>query len=202
MTARGWYEAILFSLAVCSAAAPAKAQDPGTGGGDLAPQSVPTETLPELRSLFDELPAQPGPSHPDWIRRTSSWVLERYRSAIDDWHLAVQKERADGTDLFTIRHPLADLGPLQTYAGAGFNRTVYFADAESGPNMLGRHNRHRGLGAAAEIGAELRLSEALQLRADLRWIDLSSEATVLRSGDNLVGADAVAFGLSVGWRFP
>ena len=55
--------------------------------------------------------------------------------------------------------------------------------------------------AAAELGAELRLSERLLLQADLRWVDLDGQAALLRSGDGLVGADAVSLGISVGWHF-
>ena len=60
---------------------------------------------------------------------------------------------------------------------------------------------HRSLGAAAELGAELRLSERLLLQADLRWADLDEQAALLRSEDGLVGADAVSLGVSIGWHF-
>jgi hypothetical protein len=39
------------------------------------------------------------------------------------------------------------------------------------------------------------------MSADLRWIDLASDAEFLRNGDGLVAADSVALGFSLGWRF-
>jgi hypothetical protein len=36
----------------------------------------------------------------------------------------------------------------------------------------------------------------------LRWIDLADDANMLRDDSSLVGADPVAVGVSVGWRFP
>jgi outer membrane protein W len=58
------------------------------------------------------------------------------------------------------------------------------------------------MGAAAELGAELHLNDRLMMRADLRWIDLADDANMPRDGSSLVGADPVALGVSVGWRFP
>ena len=70
--------------------------------------------------------------------------------------LVMQQDRRDGADLLTLRYPLAARGALRTYAGAGLNRAAYFADDAGAPSrMLTRRNRHRSLGAAAEVGAEL-----------------------------------------------
>ena len=81
------------------------------------------------------------------------------------------------------------------------NRAVYFADDGGAPVMLTRGNRERSLGAAAELGAELQLGSRGMLSADLRWADLHDDAILLRSGDGIVGADAVSLGLALGWRF-
>lgn len=201
MTAGRWHTLIPVGMVACSIAGPA-----------LAVGTVAQATLPEGRateeSLFNLLQSRfdlPAPkarrSGPDWLRRISKTLADHQAVADDDWHVALQRERGDGADLLTIRYPLADLGPVQTYAGAGLNRAIYFADANSEPTVLARRNRHRSLGAAAEVGAEFRWSERLAMQADLRWIDLADDAGLLSDGDALVGADAVAVGLSVGWRF-
>ncbi len=57
------------------------------------------------------------------------------------------------------------------------------------------------MGGAVEFGAELRLSEQLRFNADVRWVDLASDASMLRAADGLVGADPVSIGVSLGWRF-
>jgi outer membrane protein W len=66
---------------------------------------------------------------------------------------------------------------------------------------MSRRNRRSSIGAAAELGAELRVSEHLALNADLRWFDLDDRANALRSDAGPVGADPVMLGLTVGYRF-
>jgi outer membrane protein W len=62
-------------------------------------------------------------------------------------------------------------------------------------------NRHDSYGAAAEVGAELQVSERLMINADMRWAELDESAALLRSDYGPVGADPVTVGVSVGWRF-
>lgn len=144
-------------------------------------------------------------------RNKPDWLLEQSQSgfdgdvitpAADSMQLVVQQDRRDGTDLLTLRYPLTAAGNLRTYAGAGLNRTVYFADSGAAETtLISGHSRHRSMGAAAELGAELRVSEQLMVNADVRWVDLDPQATLLRTADGLVGADPVSVGVSLGWRF-
>ena len=99
--------------------------------------------------------------------------IHRRAPGDDSAQLVLQQDRRDGADLLTLRYPLAERGPLRTYAGAGLNQAVYFEDGGE-PAIMSRRNRDRSLGAAAELGAELRLSERLLLQADLRWADSTS----------------------------
>jgi outer membrane protein len=103
--------------------------------------------------------------------------------------------------MLTLRHSLATKGALRAYAGAGINRTRYFVDQGDTQELLVRRNRDSAIGAAAELGAELRVSEQLMLSADLRWADLADDAELLRNDGNLIIADPVVLGLTVGWRF-
>jgi hypothetical protein len=139
---------------------------------------------------------------PQWLVEQSQAALDPDASAPDSSaQLVVQQDRRDGAEMLTVRYPLAARGALRTYAGAGLNRAVYFADDDAAPTMLTRRNRQSSLGAAAEVGAELQMSPRLMLSADLRWADLDADAVLLRADDGYVGADAVAIGVSVGWRF-
>lgn len=141
---------------------------------------------------------------PDWLREQSQSGLDgdSTASAADSLQLVVQQDRRDGTDLLTLRYPLAAAGNFSTYAGAGLNQAVYYADAGyTAPTFISRRNRHHSTGAAAELGAELRLSEQLMVNAGVRWVDLDQQASLLRTDDGLVGADPVSVGLSFGWRF-
>jgi outer membrane protein W len=142
-------------------------------------------------------------------RDRPQWLVEQSQAAIDPdapavdavAQLVVQQDRRDGAELLTVRYPLAERGALRAYAGAGLNRAVYFGGEDGEPTMLTRRNRQSSLGAAAEVGAELQLSRQLMVSADLRWADLDDDAVLLRADDGYVGADAVAVGVSVGWRF-
>jgi hypothetical protein len=200
MTAKRWHTVILVGLAACSVAGPARAGDNLTPATLMEGAAEDAGRFALVRDLFSTPSPKTRRSGPDWLRRISNTLSER-QAAGDDWHVALQRERGDGADLLTVRYPLPDLGPVHTYAGAGINRAVYFADTNSEPAVLSRRNRQRSLGAAAEVGAEFRWSERLAMQADLRWIDLADDAGILSDGDALVGADPLAIGLSVGWRF-
>ena len=140
--------------------------------------------------------------HPDWLLEQSRDEFDPDPNpGADAAQLVLQQDRRDGADLLTVRHPLFARGALRTYAGAGINRTTYFSSPEDEPMWLTRRNRHDDYGAAAEVGAELRVSEQLLVSADMRWADLDETAVLLRTGRGPVGADPVTVGLSVGWRF-
>ena len=141
-------------------------------------------------------------NRPEWLVERSHEKFDPSSQASDDsLQLVVQRDRRDGADLLTVRHSLVTLGALRAYAGAGINRTNYFVDQGDTQELLLRRNRDSAVGAAAELGAELRVSEQLMLSADLRWADLADDAELLRNDGNLVVADPVVLGLTVGWRF-
>jgi outer membrane protein W len=142
-----------------------------------------------------------GDPGPDWLRRPPRSPLDAAAQAADEVLLVLQRERSDGAELLTLRVPLAQFGAVLAYAGAGLNRTVYFAETSNGETFTTGHGRHRALGAAAELGAEWHVTERLAMSADLRWIDLAADAGLLRSGDSLVAADPFSLGVSLGWRF-
>ena len=139
----------------------------------------------------------------------SQWLVEQSHDALDpdgttgdtSAQLVMQQDRRDGADLLTLRYPLVARGALRTYAGAGLNHAVYFADDAGAPVMLTRRNRQSSLGVAAEVGAELQVSRRLMVNADLRWVDLAEDAVLLRADEGYVGADPFSVGVSVGWRF-
>jgi hypothetical protein len=140
-------------------------------------------------------------SAPDWIRHITKSSPGRQDRVSDEPQLVLQRHRNDGAELLTVRYPLVEFGSVSAYAGAGLNRTVYFAESNYGETFMTRGGRHRAVGAAAELGAELHVSERLAVNAELRWIDLAADAGMLRSGDSLVSADPLALGISLGWRF-
>jgi hypothetical protein len=142
-------------------------------------------------------------------RDEADWILELSQDRIDPGaqpgagaaQLVVQQDRRDGTDLLTLRYPLAQRGAVRAYAGAGLNQTGYLSHPIDGPALLTRRVNYRSLGPAAEVGAEFRVSQQLMVNAELRWAELDTDAMLLSSAEGLVGADPVSVGISVGWRF-
>jgi len=158
--------------------------------------------LHELREFLGRQLTMARRDEPDWIVELSHEKVDPgTHPGADAAQLVVQQDRRDGTDLLTLRYPLAQRGAVRAYAGAGLNQAVYFDDASDGATLFTRRNRHRSLGAAAEVGAEYRVSRQLMVNAELRWAELDTDAVLLRSTEGLVGADPVSVGVSVGWRF-
>jgi hypothetical protein len=202
MTVTGWCDLILLGIVACGAAVPAAADGSSPAIPTAGQQAAVEVVRPALAELLDSTTTRARRGGPDWVRRISDAIFERQGATSDDWHVAMQRDRTDGAEMLTVRHPLPALGPVETYAGAGVNRSVYYAESNLEPTVLSNHNRRRTIGAAAELGAELHLNDRLMMRADLRWIDLADDANMLRDDSSLVGADPVALGVSVGWRFP
>jgi hypothetical protein len=180
---------------------------PLVAAGEPAPVEIVREAWQTGHSRLHELLARTltvvRRDRPQWLVDQPRHALDPAALASDDVvaQLVMQQDRRDGADLLTVRYPLSSRGALRTYAGAGLNRAIYFSGDASAPVMLTRRNRQSSLGAAAEIGAELQLSRRVLLNADLRWADLDENAVLLRADEGYVGADPVAFGISVGWRF-
>ena len=158
-----------------------------------------------LQRVLRDAMAQTRDSTPDWLRYRSGIELVESSMAAGpgDLCLVLQEGRPDGTDLLTARYTLHDRGRFRTFAGAGLNPTVYFHDDpnEPGPSRLDRRHRDSAFGAAAEFGAELRMSPRVQLSAELRWAELDDRAIVLRTERGPVAAESLTLGLAVGYRF-
>lgn len=139
---------------------------------------------------------------PEWVREQSREPGDEDDTAPgDSLHLAIQTDRPDGVDLVTVRYPLAGRGGLKAYAGAGLNRTIYYARDEAAPELLVHRHRSRSVGAAAEVGAEFRPNERLLVSADLRWAGFSDDVARVSRDGLLLGADPVSLGVTLGWRF-
>lgn len=77
--------------------------------------------------------AEPGP---DWLLRPSRSPVDVPMQSVDEVLLVLQRERSDGTELLTLRIPIVEFGSVLAYAGAGVNRTVYFAETSAGESRV------------------------------------------------------------------
>jgi len=143
-------------------------------------------------------------ARPDWWRdySTSELQFEEPMLEREAVHLVLQEDRPDGSDMMTLRYPFLSTGGLRAYAGAGLGQVVYLADQGVGPILLfGHAEHHRSVRAAAEVGTDLRLSDAFYVGADLRWLDLADSASLLRTSTGMIDAAPWAARLTLGWRF-
>jgi hypothetical protein len=160
------------------------------------------EGVAVFATLWDDARARLADDVPDWLQHLSRRKPAAASPESGAAYVVLQDDRADGMDLVTLRYRLAGEGALRAYAGAGLNHSRYFVDdPAAGPSLLTRRNRRSELGATAELGAELALSEQVQLNADLRWADLDERADLLHTAYGPVAADPVTLGISLGYRF-
>lgn len=196
----------LLIVAAAWAGACAAQESPGQGAA-ASPSTTDTawwrEGIARLGNLWTDARLRLRDDQPDWLHLRSREAPSETLPVADagGTYLVVQEDRADGTDLLTLRYALADAGGLRAYAGAGLNRAQYYIDDAGGPAPLTRRFRRSGVGPAAELGAEFALSQHVHLNADLRWADLDERAALLRGDQGLVAADPLALGLSIGYRF-
>ena len=160
------------------------------------------EGVAVFATLWDDARARLTDDAPDWLQHLSRRQPAAASPASGAAYVVLQDDRADGMDVVTLRYRLAGEGALRAYAGAGLNQSRYFVDdPAAGPSLLTRRNRRSDLGATAELGAELALSEQVHLHADLRWADLDERADLLHTAYGPVAADPVTLGISLGYRF-
>jgi opacity protein-like surface antigen len=201
---------VLLALGWTTAAA-AEPQSSVTLPDEQRPAPVPVaesawwrEGVGLLGALWDDARLRLRDDVPDWLHHQSHQDRASTPTPYDTSaaYIVLQEDRADGTDLVTLRYDLGQQGALRAYAGAGLNRAQYYVDEDAaGPSMLTRRNRHSAVGPAAEFGAELALNERVRVNADVRWADLDGRAEMLRGAYGPVAADPVTVGVSVGYRF-
>jgi outer membrane protein len=97
---------------------------------------------------------------------------------------------------------------FQPYVGAGVNYTHFFDDKLKGPlNVPGADitTDTHSFGLAFQVGFDYMLNPNWFVNVDLRWIDISTDATVFVPGlgtlESDVDIDPIVYGLHVGYRF-
>jgi hypothetical protein len=160
------------------------------------------EGVAVFASLWDDTRARLADDVPDWLQHLSRRKPATASPASGAAYVVLQDDRADGMDVVTLRYRLAGEGALRAYAGAGLNHSRHIVDdLAADTSLLTRRHRRSDLGATAELGAELALSEQVRLNADLRWADLDESADPVHTAYGPVVTDPVTLGISLGYRF-
>lgn len=109
--------------------------------------------------------------------------------------------------LSAVFYPLGENSAFQPYIGVGINYTVFFEEEIAGS---AKAKGFRGLsldesfGLAAQIGADVMLSDQWLLNAQVRYIDISTKATTRLEGAKVtvdIDIDPMVYMVSLGYRF-
>jgi hypothetical protein len=119
---------------------------------------------------------------------------------VDGIRVVAERHLWDRPDMLALRHDFASDTPVHLHCAAGIDRAVYVESRTVSPYPALSARRRNSAGVMAEVGASWRLTSQLHVETDIRWIDLSRDARLLRSDAALVGGDPVALTLSLVWR--
>jgi outer membrane protein len=90
---------------------------------------------------------------------------------------------------------------FRPYVGAGLNATIFFSEHTTGALAGTDLKLDTSFGAAAQLGADFDFGEHWFVNADLRWIDIDTDAELDGMGLGSVAIDPITFGISIGRKF-
>jgi len=103
-----------------------------------------------------------------------------------------------------VYHFLPD-APVKPYIGAGINVTLFFDEATEGPLRSADLELDTSVGGALVLGVDLPLQDNWFVNADVRYIDIETDATIDTGEGKLelegIDIDPWAFGVTVGYQF-
>lgn len=93
-------------------------------------------------------------------------------------------------------------GSVRPYIGAGVNYTIFFEEDFDGADL----ELDNSFGLAAQIGVDFDIGENLFLNAEVRYIDIDTDAELTLPGGakvdvGTVEIDPIVYGINLGFRF-
>ena len=106
---------------------------------------------------------------------------------------------------FSFQYHFIPDGTFQPYAGLGLNYTLFF-DEELDQTLLpgATLSLDGSFGLAAQVGADIELSDTWLITLDVRWISIESDATLFDGVDSeIISLDInpLVYNINVGYRF-
>jgi outer membrane protein len=90
---------------------------------------------------------------------------------------------------------------IQPYVGAGLNATLFFDESTKGALAGTKLELDNSFGAAAVVGVDVALGSNWLLNADVRYLDIETDAKLDGARLGTVKIDPWAFGLNLAYRF-
>ncbi len=137
---------------------------------------------------------------------TDHWGIELLAAAPFEHDINL----VDGPTVASVKHLPPTLsvvyrflpgGRVHPYVGAGLNWTLFFDETTTGPLDGADLSLDDSFGAAAVIGVDIDLGEHWFLNADLRYLDIDTDAELNGADLETVEIDPLAWGLNLGYRF-
>src|SRR5690606_28188018 len=110
--------------------------------------------------------------------------------------------------LSAVYYPLGGNSAFKPYVGAGLNYTIFFdekltaANKEDGMTSLSLDS---SFGLAFQVGADYMLTDKLMLNAQVRYIDIATDATVKNDDGSKVtvsvDVDPMVYMVGLGYKF-
>ena len=138
---------------------------------------------------------------------SSTWALELLAATpfSHDIKLAADGSKVAETKhlppTFSVQYHFPLDGAFQPYLGVGLNYTYFFDEKTTGA-LEGLDLKLDGsFGLAAQIGADFNLNDKWTIGADVRWIDINTDASLDGVALAEVEIDPLVWGITVGYRF-
>lgn len=101
----------------------------------------------------------------------------------------------------SLQYHFAPDAKWQPYIGLGLNYTTFFSEKTSGPLAGSDLKLDDSWGLASQVGVDIRLDGKWFLNADVRYIDIDTDASLDGADLGTVAIDPWTYGLHAGFRF-
>lgn len=103
---------------------------------------------------------------------------------------------------FSVQYHFDTGNKFRPYVGAGLNYTIFFDEDTEGALVGTDLDLDDSFGLAAQLGADIDVSDNMFVNFDVRWIDIDTEAEVSPLGLEFdVDIDPFVYSLTLGWKF-
>ena len=126
------------------------------------------------------------------------------------WPFTHDIELKDGTTVgqtkqlpptLSLQYHFLPQNNIRPYLGLGVNYTFFFDEETSGPLRRQSLSLGSSWGLAAEVGVDISINDDWFFNADLRYMDIDTDAKLDGANLTTVNIDPVVVGISIGRRF-
>jgi outer membrane protein len=101
----------------------------------------------------------------------------------------------------SLQYHFAPQATIRPYVGVGLNYTLFFEEKTQGALAGTKLELDPSFGLAGQVGMDVALNDKWFVNADVRYIDIDSDAKLNGASLNTVNIDPYVIGVSIGRRF-